>query len=381
MLKIKMEEYLSKKTKEILLSLGYKELTKIQRESIPLILEGKDVIIKSKTGTGKTASFIIPFLAEGKIIKDSSTQFLAIVPTRELASQINEEARKLFSHLGLRTLSVYGKSSMQMQFNSFKKGVEIVIGTPGRILDHLKKKTLKMNNIKVFVLDEVDEMLNRGFSEDIETITKMLPSNCQKLLSSATSSRDVHDYSRRFLKNPEYVDAGIDDKKEEIIRIKQYFLEIRNREKNKKTLDFLINKGLNSSIIIFVNTKRGVEELENFLNNELRGKEIRVDYIHGDLNQFRRNRVLENFRKGNFSVLIATDVAARGIHIDGIKYVLNYDFPQNMEIYEHRIGRTGRLDSYGTSITFIEQKDLVKIKRIMKLKNFKIESISSFSDV
>ncbi|CAI2168945.1 2366_t:CDS:1 [Funneliformis geosporum] len=358
---------LSEQTKKNLLAIGYSKLTDIQEKVIPLALSGKDIIGLSQTGTGKTASFIIPVLENLK--KSNYPQVLVLVPTRELAHQVNEETRKLSQHLKLRTLAIYGGTSIKDQLRSLRFGVDVVIGTPGRIIDHLTRKTLRLDNLKFVILDEADEMINKGFLANIKEIIKMAPTERQTLLFSATTSPDIEIFSRRFLKNPQTI-IGEKGKNEEN-NIQQYYLDTTSRQKSKNLIHFLhLNK--TQLILIFANTKRKVEEIGNLL----RSKEMRVDYIHSDLSQNRRTRVLNKFRNRQFLILIATDVAARGIHVDDIDYVINYDFPQSPEFYIHRIGRTGRAGASGKAITFITSpREKQQLLKLVKQKNYQINAL------
>ena len=359
---------LSDRTKENLQSSGYKKLTDIQEKVIPLILEGKDVIAQSRTGTGKTAAFIIPSLE--KIKPDKKPQILVLVPTRELALQVSEETEKLSRNSKLRILAVYGGASMENQLRAFRSGVDVVIGTPGRILDHLARKSLQLANLKFVILDEADEMINKGFLADIEKIIKMSPPERQTLLFSATITPPVAKFANFYLKNPVRISGEAKNAPEN--DIKHYYLEVASRQKGFFLIDFL---RLHSSelIIIFANTKRMVEQINDRLNKE----RLKVDYIHSDLSQTRRTRVFNKFRTKQISLLIATDVAARGLHVDDIAYVINYDFPQSSEFYIHRIGRTGRAGASGQAITFIgspqEKKWLFSLAR---QKGYKVEPLN-----
>jgi len=354
---------LSEQTKKNLQKIGYDKLTSIQEKVIPLVLSGKDVIGQSKTGTGKTASFIIPAIE--KIQKSSRPQVLVLVPTRELACQVNEETQKLSFHLNINSLAVYGGDSIEKQLRSFRKGVDIVVGTPGRITDHLKRKTFYTDNLKFVILDEADEMINKGFLKEIEWIIKKTPANRQTLLFSATISPDIEGFAQRFLKKPEVVVA--ESQKNEENNIEHFYLKTMPRKKNQDLAKFLLTNKPKSTLI-FSNTKRRVEEIENSLRRE----GLIVDYIHGDLSQNRRSRVLDKFRNKRIPILIATDVAARGIHVNDIDYVINYDFPQKSEVYVHRIGRTGRAGASGKAITFITPQEEEKSKRLSRQYKIKI---------
>lgn len=356
---------LSEQTKKNLAEIGYSKLTSIQEKVIPLVLSGKDIIGQSRTGTGKTASFIIPVLE--KLQKTSYPQVLVLVPTRELACQVSEEAKKLSQHLKLRTLAVYGGDSMEKQLRAFRGGLELIVGTPGRITDHLKRRSFRTDNLKFVILDEADEMINKGFLKEIEWIIKKTPATRQTLLFSATISPDVETFSHRFLRNPQLI-VG-DEEKIEANNIQQYYLETPPRHKSQLLAEFLLNNKPKSTLV-FANTKRRVEEIEFSLKKE----GLLVDYIHSDLSQNRRSRVLSKFRNKQIPVLIATDVAARGIHVNDINYVINYDFPQSTEFYVHRIGRTGRAGASGKALTFVSSaKEKFQLKKLSQQKDYKVD--------
>lgn len=360
---------LSDRTKKNLQAIGYSKLTSIQEKVIPLILEGKDIIAESQTGTGKTAAFLIPILEKLEVI--AKPQVLVLVPTRELALQVSEDARKLSPHSNLRTLTVYGQDSIREQSRSFRRGVDVIIGTPGRVIDHIfDQKTFALDCLKFVVLDEADEMINKGFLPSITKIIKKTPSNRQTLLFSATITPQVAKFAQIYLKNPIKVSGETEKLSEN--NIKHYYLESAPRQKNFLLVDFL---RLNSSelVIIFANTKRKVEEIEKTLGHE----RLKFDYIHGDLTQTRRTRVFNKFRTKQINILVATDVAARGLHIDDIAYVINYDFPQSNEFYIHRIGRTGRAGASGKAITFITSpKEKKQLMMIARQKKYQLEQLS-----
>ena len=364
--------FLSERTKKNLQVMGYSELTDIQKKVIPLILEGKDIIAQSQTGTGKTAAFIIPSLE--KIKSTSKPQVLVLVPTRELALQVSEETKKLSQNSKLQILAIYGGkgggASVESQLRSLRFGIDVVIGTPGRILDHLARKTLKLANLKFVILDEADEMINKGFLPDIEKIIKLTPNERQTLLFSATITPPVTQFAKLHLKNPTWINGEAKNLSEN--SIKHYYLETPPRQKNFILVDFLRFHS-SESIIIFANTKKKVEQI----NEKLSQEKLKVDYIHSDLSQTRRTRVFNKFRTKQISLLIATDVAARGLHVDNIAYVINYDFPQSSEFYIHRIGRTGRAGASGQAITFISSpKEKKWLFSLARQKGYKIEPLN-----
>lgn len=358
---------LSEKTKKILLQLGYQQLTDIQLKAIPLVLAGRDIIAQSRTGTGKTAAFLIPILEKLEIM--AKPQALILAPTRELALQISEVARNLSSYPNLRILTVFGQDNIREQSKSFRRGVDIVIGTAGRIIDHIfRQKTFHLEYLKFVVLDEVDEMINKGFLKDIEKIMKRIPKQRQTLLFSATlSQEEITKLARKFAHNPVLITSQSSDLSS---NTEHYYLETASlRQKNDNLASFLSASQL-GSVIVFANTKRKVEEIKKTLNQ----KRLIVDYTHGGLSQRIRTRILDKFRSKQIKTLIATDVLGRGIHVDNIDYVINYDFPQNSKSYIHRIGRTGRVGASGKAITFVSSfREKNQLLTMARQKNFKVE--------
>jgi len=366
-----LEIKLSKQTEENLLKIGYKKLTSIQKKAIPLVLEGKDVIGKSQTGTGKTAAFIIPVLE--KLTAISEPQVLVLVPTRELALQVSEETKKLSQHTDLQSLAIIGGEDIERQLKKLRdEGADIIVGTPGRIIDHLnqkgKRKALQFDKLKVLVLDEADEMIRRGFLEEIEKIIKQLPKERQTLLFSATTSPQIVNFSGTYLKNPVHIIAEKKTLNEGVIE--QYYLETPSFQKESALISFLhFNKP--DLTIIFANTKRKVDELKESLIRE----KFFVSHIHGDLSQSQRIKALSQFqnRKDRNGILIATGVARRGLDIPEISLVINYDIP-NPEEYIHQIGRTGRAGASGKAVTFVSSpKEKWQLMNIIKQTGSKIE--------
>jgi ATP-dependent RNA helicase DeaD len=361
---------LSEKTKKNLRQTGYQQLTNIQLQTIPLVLEGRDIIAQSQTGTGKTAAFLIPILEKLEVI--SKPQVLILVPTRELALQVSEEARKLSPHNNLKVLTVYGQDSIREQSKSFRHGVDVIIGTTGRTIDHIfKQKTFCLDYLKFVVLDEVDEMINKGFLQDIKKILAKIPEKRQTLFFSATISDEVERFAHKFSKNPVLITSKNDDLPS---NTEHYYIETTSSRQKKHDLISFLSANQSESVIVFANTKRKVEEIKNtLLDNRLR-----VDYIHSDLSQNRRTRVFQKFRGKKISLLIATDVAARGLDIKDISYVVNYDFPQNREFYIHRTGRTGRAGASGKAITFVNSsREKSQLLAIARQRNFKVERFTS----
>lgn len=355
---------LSPEIKKAILDMGFEEATPIQSQAIPYILTGKDVIGQAQTGTGKTAAFSIPILEN---IDTDTLSALILCPTRELAIQIAQETKKLAKYkTNIEILPVYGGQPIERQIRALKKGVNLIIGTPGRIIDHIKRKTINLEHVRMVVLDEADEMLNMGFREDIEYILNDIPTNRQTILFSATMSEEILSLTKLYLKDP--VTVKIAYKELTVPTIEQIYYEVS--EINKIDLLCRLIDMFNPNLsLIFCNTKRRVDELVETL--QTRG--YLVDNLHGDLKQSQRDRVMSKFRNHAIDILIATDVAARGIDIDDIEIIFNYDIPNDVEYYVHRIGRTGRAGKKGKAISFVTSKDIYKIKEIQKYIKTKIK--------
>lgn len=348
--------------------LGFESPSEVQEASIPIILEGRDVLAQAQTGTGKTASFGIPMI-EGIQGDGDGIEGLVLVPTRELARQVSDELKKLASHKSfIRILSIYGGADMGKQLRELKKGVHIVVGTPGRVMDHMKRKTIRLEDLKFLTLDEADEMFDMGFRDDMKTIIEKTNPDRQTLFFSATFDNNIREFSKLYQNSPEKV---IIEKKELTAeKIEQFYLEL-NRNMKTEILNrlILINKPKKS--IIFCNTKRMVESLEG----EIAQRGYKVDSLHGDMRQSSRDNVMKKFRNGTIDVLIATDVAARGLDVSDIDLVFNYDLPQQAEYYVHRIGRTARAGKKGASFTFVTSRDYPKFREIEKYANIKMEKM------
>ena len=323
--------------------LGYEKPSPIQADSIPVTLEGHDLIGQAQTGTGKTAAFGLPML--NKIDKKDGLSALILAPTRELAIQVYEELCKLTKYEKLTILPVYGGSQISTQIRALKGNVNVVVGTPGRVLDLINRKALKLNNAKFLVLDEADEMLNMGFIEDIESVIKVMPEDRQTLLFSATMPAPIKKLAANYMK-PDAKHVAIKKSSLTVSKIEQYYFEIAN-DQRFEALCRIIDHDSPASSIIFCKTKKGVDELVE----AMQGKGYMVEGMHGDMSQQQRMRTLKKFKDGKLSFLIATDVAARGIDVDGVTHVFNYDLPQDPESYVHRIGRTGRANKEGTACT------------------------------
>lgn len=329
---------------------GFEEATPIQGETIPLALEGKDVIGQAQTGTGKTAAFGLPML-EKIDTNNRVLQGLVIAPTRELAIQTQEELYRLGKDKKIRVQAVYGGADIGRQIRGLKDHPHIVVGTPGRLLDHINRRTLKLGTVETLVLDEADEMLNMGFLEDIEKIISQVPSERQTLLFSATMPPAIKNIGVKFMKEPQHVKIKAKEMTADLID--QYYVRSKDYEKFD-IMTRLLDVQTPELTIVFGRTKRRVDELARGL--EARG--FKAEGIHGDLSQQKRMSVLRSFKNGNLDILVATDVAARGLDISGVTHVYNYDIPQDPESYVHRIGRTGRAGKGGMSVTFVTPSEM-----------------------
>ena len=341
---------ISESTLKSLEKMGFESATPIQAGTIPLALEGHDIIGQAQTGTGKTVAFGVP-LIEKIDPKNPNIQALVIAPTRELAIQCSEEFHKIGYGKRSRILSVYGGQDISRQIRALKNKPQIIVGTPGRILDHIKRRTLKLENVQTLVLDEADEMLNMGFIEDINSILENVPSERQTLLFSATMPPAIRKIADTFMTEPESV--KIKAKELTVDNIDQYFVKSQEREKFD-ILSRLLNVHQPELAIVFGRTKRRVDELSQALG--IRG--YNAEGIHGDLSQAKRLSVLRQFKENKIDVLVATDVAARGLDISGVTHVYNFDIPQDPESYVHRIGRTGRAGRSGMAVTFVTPREM-----------------------
>ena len=358
------------------LEMGFEEATPIQSQAIPVILEGKDIIGQSQTGTGKTAAFGIPLL-ERINPEDRRLQALILCPTRELAIQVSEEFRKLLKYKdNIRVLPIYGGQPIDRQIAALRKGTQVVIGTPGRVMDHMRRRTIKAETVQMMVLDEADEMLDMGFREDIETILVKIPEEHQTLLFSATLSPEILDITKRFQKNPEFI--KIVRKELTVPNIEQYYFDVKEKTK-LDALCRIIDVYDPKLAMVFCNTKKRVDDLVEMLQ----GRGYFAEGLHGDLKQAQRDKVMQKFRNGTIEILVATDVAARGIDVDDIDVVFNYDVPQDEEYYVHRIGRTGRAGKAGKAFTFCVGKEIYKLRDIMRYTKTKIQQqkLPTLSDV
>ena len=356
--------------------MGFEETSPIQTQAIPAVCEGIDVVGQAQTGTGKTAAYTIPMLMkiDPQIKKP---QAIVLCPTRELAVQVAEEIRKLAKYMSdIKVLPVYGGQEIVRQIKSLKTGVQIIVGTPGRVMDHMRRKTVKFDNINMVILDEADEMLDMGFREDMETILTETPQDRQTVMFSATMPKAIMDIARNFQKDARFI--KVVRKELTVSNIEQFYYEVRPKNKTE-VLCRLIDIYNPRLSVVFCNTKRQVDELIS----ELKGRGYFADGIHGDMKQQQRDRVMDDFRSGNVDILIATDVAARGIDVDDVDMVFNYDIPQDEEYYVHRIGRTGRAGRSGMALSFISGKEVYKLKDIERYCKTKIlaKPVPSLDDV
>ena len=356
--------------------MGFEETSPIQTQAIPAVCEGIDVVGQAQTGTGKTAAYTIPMLMkiDPQIKKP---QAIVLCPTRELAVQVAEEIRKLAKYMSdIKVLPVYGGQEIVRQIKSLKTGVQIIVGTPGRVMDHMRRKTVKFDNINMVILDEADEMLDMGFREDMETILTETPEDRQTVMFSATMPKAIMDIARNFQKDARII--KVVRKELTVSNIEQFYYEVRPKNKTE-VLCRLIDIYNPRLSVVFCNTKRQVDELIS----ELKGRGYFADGIHGDMKQQQRDRVMDDFRSGRVDILIATDVAARGIDVDDVDMVFNYDIPQDEEYYVHRIGRTGRAGRSGMALSFISGKEVYKLKDIERYCKTKIlaKPVPSLDDV
>lgn len=358
---------LSPEMQKAIQEMGFTQASPIQTQTIPHLLAGRDIIGQAQTGTGKTAAFGIPMI-ENIAVGDKVISSVILCPTRELAIQVSEELKKLARfRRDLTVIPIYGGEGMQFQIRELRKGVQIVVGTPGRVMDHLNRGNLSFDKVKMIVLDEADEMLNMGFREDIEILLSHMPSERQTVLFSATMPKAIMDIAKRFQKDPQLV--KVTTERLTATSIEQIFFETSN-DRKAELIGLAIQAYDIKLGIVFCNTKAMVDDLVKVLQNQ----GLTADGIHGDLNQMQRNKVLTRFRKGDAKLLVATDVAARGIDVSNVDAVFNYDIPHDPEYYVHRIGRTGRAGKTGRAFSFVTgRNDFRRIKIIESYAKSSIE--------
>lgn len=346
--------------------MGFDNMTPIQSQAIPVLMEGKDVIGQAQTGTGKTAAFGIPVL-QSVNPKERTVQAVILCPTRELAIQAANEMRRFSKYMqAIKIVPVYGGADILEQIRLIRSGAQIVVGTPGRVMDHMRRHTLKMENVKMVVLDEADEMLNMGFREDMETILKEMPTEHQTALFSATMPKPILDITHKY-QRADAVQIRVAAKELTIPLVTQYYYTVKGKYKAEAVKRLLQANNITRSIV-FCNTKKMVDDLVS----ELKHYGYYSEGLHGDLSQKQRDLVMKHFRGGNTQVLVATDVAARGIDVDDLEAVVNYDIPQDIEYYVHRIGRTGRAGKEGVAFTLVTRQDFYRIKDIEKICHTKM---------
>lgn len=366
-----INEY-SEQINKALAEMNFTSLTPIQTEVIPKVLEGLDVIAQAPTGTGKTCAFGLP-IVESVVASSKDLQALIICPTRELAKQITDELRKLAKYKeGVRIASVYGGEYFERQLANLRKKPQIIVGTPGRILDHIERRTIKMKSVETIVLDEADEMLNMGFLDDMEKIFEKANEDRQTLMFSATMPSEILEISKKFQREPVSVKTQLDEK--DLPPITQYYAYV---EENQKIflLDTLIKQNEYKLSLCFVSMKKRCDQL----NKVLKSKGYKCECLHGDLKQAKREQIMKGYKNGEYDVLIATDVAARGIDVKGIDAIFNFDIPYDREFYIHRIGRTARNKATGEAYTFVtsgERNKIAEIERYTDTKMIKLEEFS-----
>lgn len=356
--------------------MGFEAASPIQAQAIPVQMEGRDMIGQAQTGTGKTAAFGIPML-QGIDPDNRKTQAIILCPTRELAIQVAEELRRLSKYMaGIKVLPVYGGQEIIKQIRSLKGGVQIIVGTPGRVMDHMRRKTIRTDEIHTVVLDEADEMLNMGFLEDMETILGEMPKERQTVMFSATMPKEIAEIARKFQKDPEMV--KVVKKELTVPEVTQYYYEVKSRNK-VEVMCRLLDMYSPKLSVVFCNTKNQVDELVQ----ALQGRGYFAEGLHGDLKQEQRDRVMDSFRNGATEILVATDVAARGIDVDDVEAVFNFDIPQDNEYYVHRIGRTGRAGRVGRAFSLAVGSEVYKLRDIQRFCKTKIipQAIPSLNDV
>lgn len=346
---------------------GYTQPTPIQEKAIPNILQGRDLLGTAQTGTGKTAAFAIPILQNltEKNVRNNQIKALILTPTRELAIQIEESFNAYGRHLKLRNLVVFGGVKQGAQEASLKKGVDILVATPGRLLDFISQGIISLKNLEIFVLDEADRMLDMGFVHDVKRIVKLLPPKRQTLFFSATFPDEIKNLADSILNNPVNVSVAPVSATADTIQQKVYFVE---KDDKLDLLTHILQNDISDSVLVFSRTKHGADKIAR----KLQKHKISAEAIHGNKSQNQRQNALTNFKSGKSRVLVATDIAARGIDIDELKYVVNFELSDVSETYVHRIGRTGRAGAEGKSISFVDGLDLINLKNTEKLIGKKI---------
>lgn len=354
---------LSTATQQALADAGYGNPTPVQKQTIPLVLQGKDVLAAAQTGTGKSASFVAPMLdlvTTDGALESNRVKGLILVPTRELAVQVHQSIERYGVHAGLRSVVVYGGVKINPQMMSLRKGVHILVATPGRLLDLYSQNAVKFNQLKVLVLDEADRMLSLGFSEEMDQLLKILPGRRQTLMFSATLSREVRQLAGRILHKP--VEVTISSESVAAVKVNQWLAPVDKKQKAVLLVGMLMNNHWDQALV-FVNTKKGADRL----TRDLRASNISAAAIHGDKSQAVRLSNLQQFKNGETQVLVATDVASRGLDIGGLPVVINFELPKVAEDYVHRIGRTGRANKSGEAISLVCADEFESLRNIEQL--------------
>ena len=370
----RFEEFnLDKNIIKSLKNIKYEIPSKVQSKVIPQLLNNKDIIVKSKTGSGKTASFAIP-LCEKVDINNNSVQGLIIAPTRELALQIKEEVQNIGRIKKVRCSAIFGKQPLKEQVAELKQRVHIVVATPGRIIDHIGRGTIDLSNVKFFIIDEADKMLNKGFVNDMESIMTKLPQNTCKGMFSATIDDNINSVCEKYMKNIIRIEIKDEDKYIKK-QISEFF--INSEEENKyDLLKSIIYKECPHSVIVFANTRDKVDEIYKSMKKD----KFTVGVIHGDMSQDKRLFIIKDFKENKFNILVSSDITSRGIHVDDVSLVINYEVPRDKENYVHRIGRTGRVDKLGKAITIVSTKEEKYLREIEEYTKNQIEEISSIDE-
>lgn len=350
----------------VLQTMKITEPSPVQAQAIPVALEGRDLVVTAQTGTGKTLAFALPSLTRLARKKSGINRMLVLAPTRELCAQVESVVQALCKPLKLHSVAVYGGVGMHGQIEKLSRGCEIIVATPGRLLDHLSRKNLKFDNLEILVFDEADRMLDMGFLPDIRKIVKLLPQKRQTLMFSATFAPTLERLARDMMRSPERIEVGFTAKPVDTVR--QVVVPVREEEKPRVLLQLLEEERIDSALI-FLRTIRRTERV----GRALKGSKHKTAIIHGDLPQQQRQRALDGFRNGKYKILVATDVAARGLDIDDISHVINYDIPENPDDYVHRIGRTARAEREGDAITLVTPSDHAALAAIEQALGYNIE--------
>ena len=347
---------------------GYRNPFPIQQESIPIFLKGIDMIGQAHTGTGKTAAYALPLLT--KIKSRTPLQALILVPTRELAVQVTNEINKFSKYTGIRTMSIYGGQSIAIQHEQLKKGVQIVVATPGRLIDHLKRGSIQLDNVKYVVLDEADRMLDMGFIEDIKFILFYIDEDRQTCLFSATMPYEIMNLAKEYMNN--YSEIRLNKDEASLDTITQSYLIVKENEKFKHLCTLLKNRNQKQQTIIFVSTKQRTQKVYQYLKED----GFKATMIHGDLSQKQRNYAINRFRNGSDTILVATDIVARGIDVPAVSHIINYDVPEDPDTYFHRIGRTARAGASGIAISLVSNERIDSFTRIMRRTKQNIQKLN-----